>query len=140
MFYSHYNTDNAPITRFCYTCRGQNQRVNSFVRLRIYHLNKIPFSTIKKQKKQKTKTKTNKQINKTQKRRRKRKEGNVLFNAALNTFYLWLYGVEHMVMYHSAREESRCRHMGYTQDSFYMYHPTYRIIHTGTRNSSMGPL
>ena len=23
----------------------------------------------------------------------KRKEGNVLFNDALNTFYLWLYGV-----------------------------------------------
>ena len=26
-----------------------------------------------------------------------RKEGNVLFNDALNTFYLWLYGVGHMV-------------------------------------------
>ena len=26
-----------------------------------------------------------------------RKEGNVLFNNALNTFYLWLYGVRHMV-------------------------------------------
>ena len=26
-----------------------------------------------------------------------RKEGNVLFNNALNTFYLRLYGVEHMV-------------------------------------------
>ena len=25
------------------------------------------------------------------------KEGNVLFNEALNTFYLWLYGVIHMV-------------------------------------------
>ena len=25
-----------------------------------------------------------------------RKEGNVLFNDALNTFYLWLYGVGHM--------------------------------------------
>ena len=25
------------------------------------------------------------------------KEGNVLFNDALNTFYLWLYGVRHMV-------------------------------------------
>ena len=24
-----------------------------------------------------------------------RKEGNVLFNDALNTFYLWLYGVRH---------------------------------------------
>ena len=28
---------------------------------------------------------------------RGRKEGNVLFNDALNTFYLRLYGVEHMV-------------------------------------------
>ena len=26
-----------------------------------------------------------------------RKEGNVLFNDALNTFYLWLYGVGYMV-------------------------------------------
>ena len=29
-----------------------------------------------------------------------RKEGNVLFNDALNTFYLRLYGVEHMVKDH----------------------------------------
>ena len=43
-----------------------------------------------------------------------RKEGNVLFNDALNTFYLLLYGVEHMVKDHSdsEREETRCRHMG----------------------------
>ena len=33
-----------------------------------------------------------------------RKEGNVLFNDALNTFYLWLYGVGHMVEYHSDSE------------------------------------
>ena len=26
-----------------------------------------------------------------------RKEGNILFNDALNTFYLWLYGVGHIV-------------------------------------------
>ena len=30
-----------------------------------------------------------------------RKEGNVLFNDALNTFYLRLYGVRHMVKDHS---------------------------------------
>ena len=30
-----------------------------------------------------------------------RKEGNVLFNDALNTFYLRLYGVGHMVKDHS---------------------------------------
>ena len=28
------------------------------------------------------------------------KEGNVLFNDALNTFYLWLYDVRHMVKGH----------------------------------------
>ena len=33
-----------------------------------------------------------------------RKEGNVLFNHALNTFYLRLYGVGHMVKDHSDRE------------------------------------
>ena len=33
-----------------------------------------------------------------------RKEGNVLFNDALNTFYLQLYGVGHMVQYHSDSE------------------------------------
>ena len=32
------------------------------------------------------------------------KEGNVLFNDALNTFYLRLYGVRHMVKDHSDRE------------------------------------
>ena len=33
-----------------------------------------------------------------------RKEGNVLFNAALNTFYLRLYGVRHIVKDHSDSE------------------------------------
>ena len=35
---------------------------------------------------------------------------------ALNSFYLRLYGVRHMVKDHSATEEtrSRCRHMGYS--------------------------
>ena len=33
-----------------------------------------------------------------------RKEGNVLFNDALNTFYLQLYGVRHMVKDHSNSE------------------------------------
>ena len=36
-----------------------------------------------------------------------RKEGNVLFNDALNTFYLRLYGVRHMVKDHSDRERER---------------------------------
>ena len=33
-----------------------------------------------------------------------RKKGNVLFNDALNTFYLQLYGVRHMVKSHSDSE------------------------------------
>ena len=33
-----------------------------------------------------------------------RKEGNVLFNDTLNTFYLWLYGVRYMVKDHSDSE------------------------------------
>ena len=33
-----------------------------------------------------------------------RKKGNVLFMDALNTFYLWLYGVGHMVKDHSDSE------------------------------------
>ena len=34
-----------------------------------------------------------------------RKEGNVLFNDTLNTFYLRLYGVRHMVKDHSDSEK-----------------------------------
>ena len=34
-----------------------------------------------------------------------RKEGNILFNDALNTFYLRLYGVRHMVKDHSDSEK-----------------------------------
>ena len=33
-----------------------------------------------------------------------RKEGNVLFNEALNTFYLRLYGISYMVKNHSDQE------------------------------------
>ena len=33
------------------------------------------------------------------------KEGNVLFNDGLNTFYLRVYGVRHMVKNHSDREK-----------------------------------
>ena len=38
-------------------------------------------------------------------RKEGRKEGNVLFNDTLNTFYLWLYGVIHMVKDHSDSEK-----------------------------------
>ena len=37
-------------------------------------------------------------------RDRERKEGNVLFNDALNIFYLLVYGVRHMVKDHSDSE------------------------------------
>ena len=43
-----------------------------------------------------------------------RKEGYVLFNDALNTFNLRLYGIRHMVKGHSDNEETCCRHMGYS--------------------------
>ena len=38
---------------------------------------------------------------------RGRREGNVLFNDALNTFYLRLYGVGHIVKDHSDSERGR---------------------------------
>ena len=38
-------------------------------------------------------------------RERERKEGNVLFNDALNSFYLRLYGIRHMVKDHSDSEK-----------------------------------
>ena len=44
-----------------------------------------------------------------------RKEGNVLFKDALNTFYLRLYGIRHMVKDHPAtKEETCCHYIGYT--------------------------
>ena len=45
----------------------------------------------------------------------KSKEGNVLFNNALDTFYLWLYAVVYMVKHNSERAETCCHHnMGYS--------------------------
>ena len=43
-----------------------------------------------------------------------KKEGNVLFDNAINTFYLRLYGDRHMVKDHSNRKETRCCHIGYS--------------------------
>ena len=85
------------------------------------------------------------------------KEGNVLFNVALNTFYLWLYMASDIWLRTIliVREETRCRHIGYSfrlvarvllyassnrQDS--TYHGlcyTSRGALAGTRNSSMSP-
>ena len=79
------------------------------------------------------------------------KEGNVLFNDALNTFYLLLYCVRHMVKDHSDREKGNLllphrllfpiNSKGcHTQDI--TYHSLCYTSHgtlAGTRNSSMGP-
>ena len=64
-----------------------------------------------------------------------RKEGKVLFNDILNTFYLRLYGVRHMVADNSDRERGNLLlPMGYSfllaAMFFYMHHPTDRITHT----------
>ena len=47
-------------------------------------------------------------------------EGNILFNDTLNTFYLRLYGVRHMVKDHSDSEKGNPL---YQQGFFYMHHP-----------------
>ena len=83
------------------------------------------------------------------------KEGNVLFNDTLNTFYLRLYGVKHMVKDHSDSEKGNPLpphrllfpisskgsfiSPSHIQDS--TYHGlcyTSRGALAGTRNSSMG--
>ena len=62
-----------------------------------------------------------------------RKEGNVLFNDALNIFYLQLYGVRYMVKDQPIAREETC-HIGYSIQLaarfFYMHHPTDRITHS----------
>ena len=56
-------------------------------------------------------------------RKEGRKEGNVLFNDALNTFYLRLYGVGHMVKDYSDRERKEGR-----KEMFYLTtHSTHFI-------------
>ena len=78
------------------------------------------------------------------------RERNVLFNDALNTFYLRLYGIGLIV-----RKETHCRHIGYSYRltaRVLLYAPSHRQDSTyhglcytsrgalaGTRNSSMGP-
>ena len=68
--------------------------------------------------------------------RQGRKEGNVLFNDALSTFYLRLYGVRHTVKDHSDSEKGnplpphRLLFPINSNGFFYMDHPTYRIAHT----------
>ena len=64
-----------------------------------------------------------------------RKEGNVLFNDTLNTFYLRFYGVRHMVKDNSDSERKHAAATWATlsdqlQGCFYMHHPTDRITRT----------
>ena len=55
--------------------------------------------------------------------RTEERERNVLFNDALKTFYLRLYGVRHMVKdILIVRKETRCRHIGYS------YRLTARVL------------
>ena len=57
---------------------------------------------------------------------------NVLFNDALNTFYLRLYGVGHIV----AKEENLLPPLHglifaiSSKEYIFMHHPTYMIVHT----------
>ena len=81
-----------------------------------------------------------------------RRKEDVLFNDALNTFYLQLYGVGHMVKDHSHIERGNLQ-LPYellflisSKDSFYMLDSTYHSLCyiscgalAGTTNSSMGP-
>ena len=64
-----------------------------------------------------------------------KKEGNALFNDALNTFYLRLYGAGHMVNDHldSERGNPLPPHrllLPINSKHHYMHHPTDRIAHT----------
>ena len=59
----------------------------------------------------------------THTQRERERERNVLFNDALNTFYLRLYGVRHMVKDHSDSEKGNPLPP-------HIHHPTYRITHT----------
>ena len=71
-----------------------------------------------------------------EKREREReRERHVLFNDALNTFYLRLYGVRHMVKDHSDSEKGNPLPphrllLSINSKGFYMHHPTDRITHT----------
>ena len=53
-------------------------------------------------------------------RKEGRKEGNVLFNDALNTFYLRLYGIRHMVKDHSDRVREKCFYLT-THSTHFIY-------------------
>ena len=56
-----------------------------------------------------------------------RKEGHFLFNDALNTFYLRLYGVRHMIKEHTDSERGNPLP---PQCFYYMQHTNGKITHT----------
>ena len=62
------------------------------------------FKEGKKKKKKKKKRPKRRVFYNVERRKEGRKEGNVLFNDALNTFYLRLYDISHMVKDHSDSE------------------------------------
>ena len=84
---------------------------------------------------------------------RKERERNVLFNDALNTFYLRLYGVRHMVKDHSDSEKGNPlpphRRLAARDLLYAPFHSQDNTYHglcyasrgslAGTRNNSMGP-
>ena len=96
---------------------------------------------------------------KKKKRKKRERERNVLFNDALNTFYLRFYGYMASDIWlrttQIVKKETRCRHIGYSYQltaRVLLYAPSHRQDDTyhglcytsrgalaGTRNSSMGP-
>ena len=57
----------------------------------------------------------------------------VLFISTINTFYLWLYGIKHMVKDHSnGKEETHCPHMGYSfrLSTMVLLYTSYRQYNT----------
>ena len=64
----------------------------------------------------------------------RRKEGNILFNDTLNTYYLQLYGVRHMVKDHA---DSERRNPLPTHGLLLLISSCGALA--GMRNSSMGP-
>ena len=66
-------------------------------------------------------------------------EGNILFNDTLNTFYLRLYGVRHMVKDHSDSEKGNPL-SDYQQGFFYMHHPRQDNTYHGLCYTNRGAL
>ena len=70
------------------------------------------------------------------------KEGNVLFNDALKTFYLRLYGIRHMVKYHSDSDKGNpvlpLRGLLFTINcKGFLYVPSHRLVYTTARYGAL---